>query len=99
MVVDDSGLERSFFYAGLPNESGISYCRAINAMKGMLSCTGDVQMIVVNQFGAVQCIVNCLPTGLSSVLLFPRPQGDASSVWQLVSTFAGRQQAYSPVDA
>lgn len=48
ILVDDSGLGKSFFYVLLPNETGICYCRAIIPMKSMQPCTGNVKTVVVD---------------------------------------------------
>ncbi|MBM6549417.1 hypothetical protein [Streptococcus dysgalactiae] len=49
MLVDDTGLGRSFFYAILPNESGASYRMAVSVMKEMCPGTSSCRTIVVDR--------------------------------------------------
>ncbi|WP_432422677.1 hypothetical protein [Streptococcus dysgalactiae] len=49
MLVDNTGLGKSFFYAMLPNESGLSYKTAISSMKEMCPGTSACQTIFVDR--------------------------------------------------
>lgn len=48
-IVDDSGLYRPIFYALIPKELGASHCGAVNIIRNILSSTGNVKSIVVDQ--------------------------------------------------
>lgn len=49
MLIDESGLGRFFFYGLLPNETTLSYMRAVGKMRELLPAFANVRTLVVGR--------------------------------------------------